>query len=226
MFNENDNILENIVKLKGCNTDKGREKHYYTQWYNFHFKDIRDKKINILEIGVAAGCSLNMWSKYFKNSNIYGIDITNKNIKKDVLRNFDIFIGDQSDKKFLKKVCNSVSDGFDIIIDDGSHIPDNQIVTFKYLFPRLNTGGVYVIEDLQTSYRSAYKQKSDTSMVDFLKKKVDDINLNGKSHCNNFEIIKEKRRIDKQNKKVKLNKYEKTILSMHFYTGLCFIYKR
>jgi len=61
-----------------------------------------------------------------------------------------IFTGDQSDPHFLKSLTDKYQ--YDIIIDDGSHFPQHQILTFQHLFSVLKPGGLYVVEDLETSY--------------------------------------------------------------------------
>jgi len=213
------NELELIARKE--RTDKAKRKHFYTKWYDLYFKIFRYKKINLLEIGVKEGRSICMWGKYFKNANIYGLDIDKECINVEVFKKFKIFIGDQTDIELLGKINKHVKNGFDIIIDDGSHITSDQKETFVYLFDKLNLGGIYVIEDLQTSYRQNYKRGKCENFVDFLKKRIDDVNYNGRYTINNFDVIK------KDGKKLdKLNKYEKTIESIHFYAGICFVFKR
>jgi hypothetical protein len=95
-----------------------------------------------------------MWHDYFTNAIIYGIDNFDDliyktiNFKKEQIENdrLKIFIGDQSDEIFLKKNFDGIY--FDIIIDDGSHRSWHQQQSFKYLFPKVNSGGYYIIEDL------------------------------------------------------------------------------
>jgi len=215
--NSDNNILEDIATQEG--TDKCRDKHYYTKWYDFYFSSIRNDCLNILEIGVLRGESLNMWRKYFNNSTIYGIE-KNKNYitNKKIFDEFKIFIGDQTDNHFLNKVCNKVPIGFDIIIDDGSHITNDQVETFEYLFDKLNPGGIYVIEDLHTSYNGKFQKEPKISAVNYLKDKIDNINYQGRFKFNNFEhLVRESENI---------SKYERLISGMSFHAGICFIFKR
>ena len=211
------NELEQIAFKVG--TDKSRIKHLYTKWYYSHFKDIKDNNLNILEIGVNKGKSINLWKKYFKKANVYGIEINENVIEKSLTKGCKIFIGSQTDRSFLNKVIMKTKGGMDIIIDDGSHVTSDQINTFLYLFDKLNSGGVYVVEDLQTSYRKKYKKGECKNFVNFLKNKIDDVNYHGKSSCNNFNIVNKK-------ELNKFTKYEKIIESMHFYAGICFVIKR
>lgn len=128
--------------------------HGYVEIYHELFKNERNNFKYILEIGVREGWSHQMWYEYFSNSMIYGIDnfsdmIYEKiNFKKEQIENdrIKIFIGDQSDEFFLKKIFDGII--FDCIIDDGSHCSWHQQKSFKYLFPQLKQGGYYIIEDL------------------------------------------------------------------------------
>jgi len=124
-------------------SDKGST-HNYLGSYNRLFTPYRNKKINILEIGVFEGQSLKMWKEYFPNANIYGIDI--KNIKQNEDRITTAFC-DQSKAEELDKVFEGKT--FDIIIDDGSHRIEHQLISLKALWKRLNKNGLYVIEDIQ-----------------------------------------------------------------------------
>ncbi len=210
------NLFAKIANEIG--TDKGVSQHDYTRWYNCYLENKKEEKLNILEIGVEKGKSMYLWKKCFLNSKIYGIEINEKAIDKELIEGCKVFIGSQTDKVFLKKVCSLVPNGFDIIIDDGSHVTSDQVKTFKYLFKKLNKGGIYVIEDLQTSYRKRYKKGEYESTVDYLKDRIDDINCNGRFKCNSFSrIIK---------KGTRLKKYENTVEGISFHSGICFIFKR
>lgn len=119
----------------------------YLKLYDEYTNKFINKKSKILEIGVRHGGSLECYSKIFKNAEIYGIDINPecKTLKEKY--NFNIFIGSQDDDVFLKGIQDTVNN-LDIIIDDGSHIYNHIYKSFNYLFPLLNDGGIYVIEDL------------------------------------------------------------------------------
>lgn len=148
----------NLVKLATIhNTDK--LSHGYLPIYQRHFQRLRHKKITLLEIGVggeenpwAGGESLRMWSSFFYRGHIFGVDIADK--RPHAGRRITILQGDQSDPEFLGQLTD-LTRGLDIIIDDGSHFCDHVITSFEALFPHLKTGGIYVIEDTQTSYWQA-----------------------------------------------------------------------
>ena len=145
--------LRKLARLYG--TDKGQD-HSYAHHYQKTFHHLKQKKLNILEIGVGGysdpnigGASLRMWKAYFRKSNIYGIDYYNKKpLEENRIR---IFQGDQNNAVFLQHVTKEIGN-LDIIIDDGSHINEHVIKTFEILFPLMNKEGIYVIEDTQTSY--------------------------------------------------------------------------
>jgi hypothetical protein len=210
------NILDDISSK--YNAYKGKNKHHYTRWHDFYFHPIRFDNLNILEIGVAKGVSLRMWKEYFPNANVCGIEIDSLVIDKDLVKGCKIFIGDQMDHKFIEQIHNSVNFNFDIIINDGSSITSDQVKTFEFLFKKLNPGGIYVIENLQTSYQKKDKENIFFSAVNFLKKIVDDVNYNGKFKCNSFDRVIKKRR--------ELGNYEKTVEGISFHAGICFIFKR
>lgn len=149
----------------------------FIQLYEKYFSSLKNSKINILEIGVEGGDSLRIWREYFTNANICGIDIDKKDFKID---NTEILQGDQSDKNFLKTLIDKYKN-FDIIIDDGSHQAKHINASFKFLFPYLNNNGIYVIEDLQTSYFPRYggsriNLNKKKSSMNFIKSLTDTIN--------------------------------------------------
>ncbi len=168
--------MSNLIDIgKKYPTSKNRSG--FVELYEVFFEHYKTKKINILEIGVDNGDSLRLWREYFPNANICGIDIKAKQFE---INKVDILCGDQSDNLFLKSVVDKYKN-FDIIIDDGSHISKHIISSFKFLFKYLNKDGLYIIEDLQTSYITRYGgsrinlKKNNTSM-NFIKKLTDSVN--------------------------------------------------
>ncbi len=130
--------------------------HWYTQHYQRYFSPIKNHRLNILEIGVGGyessrtgGESLRMWKAYFPNSRIVGIDLEDKTHFSE--HRIDIRQCDQTDVNTLRQLSAEYG-GFDIIIDDGSHLNEHVITTFQFLFPLLRPNGIYSIEDTQTSY--------------------------------------------------------------------------
>ena len=136
-------------------TDKWGE-HWYTQHYQRYFEPLRQKRVNLLEIGVGGyedsdrgAESLRMWKAYFRNSRIVGIDIVDKTqFREDRI---DIRHCGQTDAEALCQLSDEYG-GFDIVIDDGSHLNEHVIETFRLLFPLMRANGIYAIEDTQTAY--------------------------------------------------------------------------
>ncbi len=140
------NLLNKIYKKYSApegSGDKGTAHSYIENYYHHKFDKIRLNKLNILEIGVSTGLSLEMWCEYFPNSNIIGVELanidyipTNDRIK--------LIIGNATDSKTFESI-----DNLDIIIDDGSHIFTDQIFSYAILYHKLNKGGFYIIEDIK-----------------------------------------------------------------------------
>lgn len=209
------NNLDKLAQL--YKTDKFG-KHFYTPHYQFHFSRFKYKKFKMLEIGVgghdnpfAGGPSLRMWKRFFPFAQIYALDIFDKSFFEE--KRIRIFQGSQVDKVFLGKMLEETGE-LDVIIDDGSHINEHVIESFKILFPKLKNGGIYVIEDTQTSYDEGYfggDNKNFNNLktsMGFFKSLVDGLNS-------------EEYRIEGYER----NYYDKHIISMHFYHSLIFIYK-
>jgi hypothetical protein len=120
---------------------------HYFDIYHRHFNRFRGTAVRVLEIGIYSGGSLQMWREYFgPRCQIFGIDIEPacKIYESDSVR---VFIGDQSDRNFWKRLKQEVP-AIDIVVDDGSHIPEHQIITLEELLPVLQPGGVYLCEDI------------------------------------------------------------------------------
>lgn len=155
--------------------------HHYFKIYERHFKKFIGKNPSILEIGVQEGGSLEMWNYYFDgNCQIYGVDIDEACL--DVVhrlncKNIHISIGDQNDREFWKNFLKGKLK-FDIVIDDGGHMMSQQIVTYEELINHVSDVGVYLCEDLHTSYWSLYggKLKNPDTFVEYSKNFVDMLN--------------------------------------------------
>jgi len=205
------------------NTDKSSLYHNYAEIYELFFSRFRDQNINLVEIGVLLGNSLRMWKDYFPSGNIFGIDIKPE-CKKYEEDKITIFIGDQNDELFLEKT-GSVIGKIDIIIDDGSHVVDHQIGSFSKLFPKLKENGIYVIEDLHTSYSpNPIFHNQNYTTIDFLKERIDDIQFNGKN-VHDVWYADKKNHFRTFNNQIELKYYEQWIRAIHFYKSICFIEK-
>lgn len=200
---------------KKYSTDKWGD-HFYTPHYHAYFKYLKDSPVRLLEIGVGGyrtdtgGGSLRLWKEYFPNGQISGIDIVDKSALEE--ERIQIYCGDQSDTTFLEEV-NAKSGPFDIIIDDGSHINAHIIKSFEVLFPLLRQDGIYVVEDLQTSYWNQYGG--------------DSFNLKKKNTAMNFfkYLLDSLNHEERDNPFFKPNYFDKNIVGMSFFHNMVFIQK-
>jgi hypothetical protein len=191
-------------------------KNFVTKWihyfdaYDRHFSKYREKEVVVVEIGVFHGGSLKMWKDYFgKNAKIYGIDI-NPNCKAFEEENIEIFIGSQGDRTFLREVMKSIPK-IDILIDDGSHKMSHQIITFEEMFDYLKDDGIYVCEDLHTSYWLDYGggNKRRGTFIEYSKNFIDKLNAH-----------------HSEQKSLPVDKFTDSVDSIHYYDSMIFIEKK
>lgn len=125
--------------------------HHYLGIYDRYFSAYRGTSVKFLEIGVAAGGSLELWREFFgPKATIYGIDINPACAQFDG-QHGQVRIGSQDDQTFLDRVVDEMG-GVDVILDDGSHVMSHIHASLRYLFPKLSTPGLYMIEDLHTAF--------------------------------------------------------------------------
>lgn len=141
-MNKFEDYFYNVVKAKEVH-----KWHHYFDIYDAHFKQFIGKNPVILEIGVQKGGSLDMWRHYFDGQcTIYGVDID-----PSCRYNDNIFIGNQEDPAFWAMIKTKIPK-IDILIDDGGHTMQQQIVTFEHMYSHVKPNGVYLCEDTHTSY--------------------------------------------------------------------------
>jgi beta-1,4-mannosyl-glycoprotein beta-1,4-N-acetylglucosaminyltransferase len=136
--------------------------HLFTEFYNDYFEKFLNRKINILEIGISDGKSLLMLRDFFPEATIYAIDIKQESINLNLDSRINTYTCDQSDSETIKKLFANIK--FDIIIDDGSHLTSHQQLSLAILFPFLNQGGIYIVEDLHTSYSKNHVDTNTTTL--------------------------------------------------------------
>lgn len=217
LFNSMD--LDNIAIKNG--TDKNSNGNGYTFAYEFYFNKIRNKQVKILELGIYHGASLKMWEEHFPNAKIYGVDLLPECKKYETERIFILIknLDNQSSYEEIKKYGP-----FDIIIDDASHRYPQLQCNLESLFSSLNDGGVYIIEDLHTSYFKSFNMgyKSSTSMIETLKNKIDSLNVDTYKKTSNSERFS---CLDPEYINQPVNQFDKNLYSIHFYEGICFLFK-
>jgi hypothetical protein len=128
---------------------------HYFEIYERHFQKFRGKPISMLEFGVLHGGSLQMWKYYFGDlAKIYGVDI-NPRCAELAEDQIEILLGNQENRESLREICRALPP-FDIILDDGGHTMEQQVITFEETWHSLKDGGIYLCEDLHTSYWPAF----------------------------------------------------------------------
>ena len=146
----------------------------YFNVYDQLLSKYRDKSIVFLEIGILDGGSLFMWRDFFgPQARIIGVDL-NPEAKKWEEEGFEIFIGDQGSAEFWKNTLNTIGK-LDIVLDDGGHTYEQQIMTTESVIPFINDGGVIIIEDCHTSYMKKFGFKK-LSFINYAKYLIDNIN--------------------------------------------------
>ena len=183
---------------------------HYFDIYERHFSRFRGKPITIMEIGISHGGSLQMWKDYFgSEAKIIGIDINPKckEFEEDQIK---VFIGSQSDRSFLKDLKKQIPK-VDILIDDGGHTMRQQKVTFQELFDHVKEDGVYLCEDLHTSYWTSHGGglKRGGTFIEFTKGFIDQLHA-----------------YHSQQRNFKVNSFTSEADSIHYYNSVVVVEKR
>lgn len=169
-------LLDSLAILHKA--DKSSRYHNYAVKYDKILSPYREAFTSILEIGVAQGQSILMWTDYFGNATIHGADISPASAGcVNYSDRIKFHLLDQRDRAQLKNM--EQFSPFDLIIDDGNHFWMEQILTFETLFPYLRKGGIYIVEDTTTSYWEEYNNNK-ISAVEYFKGLVDEVNLRGR----------------------------------------------
>lgn len=184
---------------------------HYFEIYDRHFARFRNRDLRLLEFGVSHGGSLQMWKAYLgERAVIYGVDINPacKALEEDRIH---IRIGDQGDRRFLRDLRKELPP-LDIVIDDGGHTMDQQIATFEVFFPHVAPDGLYVCEDLHTSYRPKFGGgvRRRGTFIEYSKALIDA--LHGWH--------------SRQPRKLSVTDFTRTTHSLHFYDSMLVIEKR
>lgn len=154
---------ENLTDLADrYGSDKGSRKHRYTELYHMLFSPYRQRKITFLEMGLLIGGpehgartdrktadlpSVRMWLEYFPKARIHGLDVSDFSWFEH--ERFTFHRCDMGDRAAIAEAIESIRTTPDIVIDDASHASHHQQNAFLEVFPRLGSGGLYMIEDLR-----------------------------------------------------------------------------
>lgn len=222
------NILGGILPRIDMNIHPQNDKR---PW---HFFDVyeslgldRNYKYNLLEIGNRWCGSLWGWRIWLPESNIYGLDIdpeTQKFSNGNPELGVKVFQGDQTDVDLLKNI-HKEAENLHIIIDDGGHTMTQINTSFKTLWPLLEDGGVYIIEDLQCCYWPGFEggYKKEKSSMEMIKSLFDNIHA-----CYYKEECKDNKSKRAQDLRVNepSNYLDKSVASIHLYDSIAIIYKQ
>lgn len=198
-----DNPLEQYFR-----TNRRRLVHkwiHYFDIYHRHFARFRGKRPVVVEFGVSQGGSLQMWRKYFgRRATIFGIDVDPRCARFEGRRT-RILIGDQEDRDFLRRVVAETGP-IDVVIEDGGHRMGQQIATFEEVYPAVKPDGVFLIEDLHTSYWPKYGggHRRDGTFMEYAKGLTDQLNA---WHSRTPETLS-------------VDEFTRTTRSMHFYDSI------
>lgn len=184
---------------------------HYFEIYERYLARYRDQAVVLVEIGVYQGGSLQMWKHYLgARANIWGIDVNPlcKDFGEDRIH---IRIGDQSDRAFLQALAAEIP-RIDVLIDDGGHTMRQQRATFQILFPKVADNGIYICEDLHTSYWSEYGggHLNPHSFIEFSKNLIDRLHA---WHSRQPQSLAE-------------SKFTRTAYALHYYDSMLVIEKR
>ncbi len=201
------------------------EKYLSTKWnhylplYDRTFAHLllKNEPVSILEIGVWNGGSLEVWKEFLpENSTIFGVDPFDACKNMQFSEGIKFLHGDGTNKEFIE--ANLANAEFDVIMDDGSHLPQHVIKSFETLWPKLKFGGLYVVEDTHTAYWAKYGggYRRKTNHVEYFKNLVESINLR----------YVEQKDIDLVHSDLPiLTKYHTEIASISFYDSVIIIEK-
>lgn len=173
--------LANLTDLADCyGSDKGSAKHRYTELYHMLFHPFRGRAISFLEMGLQIGGpehgasadrpttdlpSVRMWLEYFPRARVHGLDVSD--FGWFVHERFTFHRCDMDDRTALSATAAALPP-MDIVIDDASHASHHQQNAFLELFPRLKSGGLYIIEDLRWQ-PPAYERPGITRTADLFR---------------------------------------------------------
>jgi hypothetical protein len=177
---------------------------HYFDIYHRHFERFRGKPVTVLEFGVSHGGSLEMWRDYFgRKARIYGVDLDPRCADLGG-RGTKIFIGDQEDREFLRSIAAEIGP-VDVLIEDGGHTMGQQIATFEEFYPLMSPEGVFLIEDLHTSYweRFGGGYRRPGTFIEYAKGLIDQLNA--------WHTREEGFAVDE---------FTRTTRSMHFYDSI------
>jgi hypothetical protein len=168
------NISPSYLAFKESPHKSIKHSTYFDVYDNLFGKYV-GKKVTFVEVGVLGGGSLFMWRNFLgPQARIIGVDF-NPEAKRWEDSGFEIFIGNQADPNFWQIFFEKIGP-VDVLLDDGGHTFEQQIITTEFGLSNINEGGVLVVEDTHTSYMDGFGPKK-FSYLNYVKKLIDKINF-------------------------------------------------
>ena len=133
------------------NSDKNLHKHAYTSIYNLLFSNIKYNDIKLGELGILENHSMLSWREFFPNAKLYGFEWFDSRLDKaiaDGIINCDYIKMDVTDSKSIEEVLTNTGSNFDILMDDSTHMFEDQITFINVAYKHLKPGGFLIIEDI------------------------------------------------------------------------------
>ena len=220
------NSLDSLFEFFGSDKankflkNKNKQGHGFSVYYENELKNLKEKNINILEIGSYSGASAAAFTKFFSNSKVFCFDINISNFKY-YSKNIEVFGLDINNHKDLKKAFDKIFNkhnfkNFDLIIDDGSHNLSDMLFSLNFFFKHLEKNGFFIFEDYKFPNYYNYNKNIDEILIDEL---IEKIKLK-----KNFEssIINEKDQIYLMNNIKSIKTYRGNFTD----SDICFIQKK
>ena len=177
----------------------------YFNIYDAHFSRFRGTAVNVLEIGIGEGGSLQMWKWYFgSKSKIFGIDHQERKLFKEA--RIETFKCDQENIEEMTEILVMLPK-IDIIIDDGGHTMDQQLATFQVVYPFISDTGIYLCEDIHSSFLPEFGGDTKRTFLAVMKKHIDQLTAS------------------RSQGEIPITDFSLTTDSMHFYNGVVVIEK-
>lgn len=199
--------MKSLYEL-GVKNGTDKNIHGYLPIYARYMERLRSEPIRLLEIGIQFGLSIKMWLEYFSEGQIYGLDCIKDFTSTDP--RCHLYLGDQRNPTILQTIASDAK-GFDVVIDDGCHHADAQVISFTTLWPFIKPKGLYIIEDCFTWSDSHFD--STVNGYQWLTERVKDLFLHGNQYHGKPHSLPQ----------VTLNEYEATLAFIHLYKGLVII---
>jgi hypothetical protein len=149
----------------------------YLEVYERHMARFRGRRLRLVEFGVSQGGSLDLWERYFgADAELIGVDI-NPDCRRFERANVRVHVCDQGDRVAMTQLARAIGP-VDIVLDDGGHTMTQQINTFDIFYPLVRDRGVFICEDVHTSYQPQFGGglRHKGSFIEYMKAKVDELN--------------------------------------------------